>query len=281
MTKIETVPARPMASPSNLPLSISVITLNEGDNLERCLDSVSGLGSEIVIVDSGSTDRTCEIAARYQARVIHNDWPGHVAQKNVALDHCTQPWVLSLDADEALDETLRDAILRLFEGNPEYQGYQLNRLTWFLGDWMRHAWHPEWRLRLVCRDGARWAGMDPHDYLTAPGRHGRLDGYLVHYSFRDLAHHVAKMADYGRISGGQLIARGRHVRARHLLFSPIWRFIKVLFVKGGWRDGWRGVLIAYTTMMAGVLKYAFALEARRVSPPRNGKNSSESGKDLT
>jgi hypothetical protein len=158
---------------------------------------------------------------------------------------------------------LRMAIVGVIAGGLGFSGGQCTQSA--------HAWHPEWRLRLVRRELSQWEGMDPHDYLTVKGSTVRLSGYLLHYSFWDLAHHAYKTVDYGRISGGQLVARGKHVSGWKLLGSPLWRFFKVLVLKGGWRDGWRGVLVAYTTTMAGVLKYAFALEQDRVDPP-SGKD---------
>lgn len=246
-----------------LPLSVAVITLNEEENLDRCLASVAGLAREIVVVDSGSTDGTRRVAERYCARFIYNDWPGHVKQKNVALTSCGQPWVLSLDADEALDERLRSDIESLLAGKPTCEGYALNRLTWYLGDWIRHAWYPEWRLRLVRREGAEWTGTDPHDHLHVSGRIGRLEGHLLHYSYRDLRHHLQQTLHYGRISGLQVAARGKHIGLGKLLLSPLGRFMRILVLKGGWRDGWRGVLIAGSSMLAGFAKYAFAMERQR------------------
>ncbi len=250
----------------DLGLSVSIITLNEEDNLKKCLDSVAGLANEIIVVDSGSTDRTREVAAAHGAQFIHNDWPGHVVQKNVALSHCTQPWVLCLDADEALDEELRCEIITLLQGSPDCAGYAVNRLSWFLGDWIRHAWHPEWRLRLVRRENAKWGGMDPHDHLLVEGKTARLPGCLLHYSFRNLDHHLQKTLGYGRISGAELVKKNKRISMAKLIFSPFWRSFSVLFFKGGWRDGWRGWVVAYTSMLAGFAKYAYAMEAQRVKP---------------
>lgn len=250
--------------PLNLGLSVSIITLDEEVNLKRCLESVAGLANEIIVVDSGSTDRTREVALEYGAQFSHNDWPGHVAQKNHAFSLCTQPWVLCLDADEALDEELSQEIIKLLQGAPECSGYAVNRLSWFMGDWIRHAWHPEWRLRLVRREAARWGGMDPHDHLLVEGRTEKLAGCLLHYSFRNLDHHMQKTVGYGRISGAELVKRGKRISIAKLIFSPFWRSFTVLVIKGGWRDGWRGLVVAYTSMLAGFAKYAYAMEAQRV-----------------
>ena len=158
-------------APGPLPLSVAIVTLNEEANLPRLLESVRGLAAEIVVIDSGSTDRTEEIAREYGARFEHADWAGFITQKNHSLDACTQPWVLFLDADEALSPELAASLKELFANGctPEKEGYWLNRRTWYLGAWIWHTWHPEWRLRLLKRGAGRWGGMDPHDRLDCTG----------------------------------------------------------------------------------------------------------------
>lgn len=252
------------AETESLPLSVAIITLNEEANLERTLASLGGVAAEIVVVDSGSTDRTVEIAESHGAHVLHRDWPGHVAQKNRALEACSQPWVLALDADEPLSPELAEAIRGLFaQGEPALAGYWVNRRTWYLGDWLWHAWYPEWRLRLVRRERARWQGQDPHDYLTVDGKTGRLRGDLLHYSYEGVDDHFRRTIQYARISANALIADGKRFRWHKLLFSPWFRLLQSLVVKQAWRDGWRGWVIAYSSMLAGVLKYAFMLEHER------------------
>ena len=247
------------------PLACAVITRDEADNIGRCLASVAGLVREIVVVDSGSTDATRDIAREYGARVIERDWPGYAAQKQFAMDACDAPWLLSLDADEALDGPARAAIDALFArgGQPEADGYELNRLTWYLGDWVRHTWYPEWRLRLVRRDRAAWRDYNGHDYLAVDGEVARLGGHLLHYSYRNLEHHMQQSIRYARMSGLQLAQGDRRIPISKLFFSPLGRFIRLYLLKQGWRDGWRGVLLACSSVMSGLLKYAFALEARQ------------------
>jgi len=253
-----------------LPLSVAVITLNERDNLPRCLDSVAPLAGEIVVVDSGSTDGTVELATNYGARVLHRDWPGHVAQKNRALEACSEPWVLCLDADEPLSSELAENLRDLFSrGDPPLDGYLVNRRTFYLGDWIRHAWYPEWRLRLVRRSASpRWQGRDPHDFLTVQGRTARLRGDLLHYSYRDLEDHFTRTVRYARIGADELVRQGRPFRWYKLLLSPWARLVRSLVIKQSWRDGWRGVIIAGSSMFAAFLKYAFVLEAELASRRR-------------
>lgn len=250
---------------ARLPLACAVITRDEADNIGRCLASVVGLAREIVVVDSGSTDATRNIAREYGARVIERDWPGFAAQKQFAMDACDAPWLLSLDADEALDGPARAAIEALFAAGaqPAAAGYELNRLTWYLGDWVRYTWYPEWRLRLVRRDRAAWREYNGHDYLAVDGEAARLGGHLLHYTYRNLEHHMQQSIRYARMSAEKLAAGDRRIPVSKLFFSPLGRFIRLYIFKQGWRDGWRGFLLAFSSAMSAVLKYAFALEARQ------------------
>src|SRR5262249_13610616 len=123
-----------------LPLSLAIITCNEAQNLPRCLNSVGRLAAEIVVIDSGSTDNTAQIARQHQAHVEFAPWPGFLAQKNKALQRCSQPWVLCLDADEALSPQLAESLAKLFAADPPPRdGYWINRRTFYLGDWIWHA----------------------------------------------------------------------------------------------------------------------------------------------
>ena len=249
---------------NKLPLSVSIITLNEESNLDCCLQSVADLAAEIIIIDSGSTDQTAAIANRYGAFFHFNEWPGHVAQKNYALTRCTQPWVLSLDADEALDQTLQQAIQgKLAAGEPLADGYWVNRKTFYLNDWIRHAWYPEWRLRLVRKEIACWEGSDPHDHMKEPEKTGRLQGHLLHYSYKDLQDHLMTTIKYARIGAKADIEKGGGFKWHKLLFSPVFRFFRSLVIKQAWRDGWRGWIIAFSSMLSCFAKYAFIYEHER------------------
>lgn len=249
--------------PTKTSLSVAIITLNEESNLERCLQSVQGIADEILVIDSGSTDATQEIAARYGARFEFNAWPGHVAQKNLALERATHEWVLSLDADECLTPELAQEIQALLHSKEieSASGYQLNRRTFYLGDWVRHAWYPEWRLRLVKKHLARWEGTDPHDKLMVNGSEKKLkSGDFLHYSYRDLQHHFEVSLKYARIGAEAAYKKGKRFKAHKLFTSPLGRLFKFLFIKMAWRDGWRGWIILGSSMMTAFMKQAYLLE---------------------
>lgn len=246
-----------------LPLSLAVITFNEEKNLNRCLESAKGLVSEIVIVDSGSTDKTLQIAKENNALVYQNAWPGHVAQKNIALGKCTQPWVISLDADEAISKILRRSVINLFvQGEPDKDGYWVNRKNYYLGAWIEHAWFPEWRLRIAKREVACWEGGDPHDKLSVSGLTGKLSGDILHFSYVDFQDHINRTINYSKIGAQTMINRGKKFKWYKLVFSPWIRFYKSLIFKQAWRDGLRGWIIAYSSLLTCFAKYAFLLEAK-------------------
>ena len=253
---------------SRLPLSVAVITLNEEEHLPRCLASVRGLASEIVVVDSGSTDRTAEIARESGAVFLSEPWPGHVAQKNKALSACSQPFVLSLDADEEVSPDLAAALHQLFSDRlPGPDGFWINRRTFYLGQWIRHSWNPEWRVRLVRKERALWTGHDPHDRLEVQGNTERLAGDILHYSYADLQDHFSRTLLYAQISAETLQRNGKSCRWYHLVFSPWLSFLKKLALRSAWRDGWRGWIISVVTFFGVFAKYAFRLEMQLKSQP--------------
>jgi glycosyltransferase involved in cell wall biosynthesis len=248
---------------SKLPLSVAIIAYNEEARLPRCLQSVQAIAGEIVVVDDGSKDRTVEIAEQHGARVIKHEWLGYVGQKNFAWEQCREPWVLSIDADEVLTPELAASIERTLQGEELLDGYALNRRTFYLGDWIWHAWYPEWRPRLARREKARWKGVDPHDYLDVQGRVGKLEGDLLHYSYKDLQDHLKRTLDYARIGAEGDIQAGKRFRWHKLVFSPWVRFWRCILVKQAWRDGWRGWIIASSALIAATAKYAFIYEHER------------------
>ena len=246
-----------------MPLSVAIITLDEEHNLPRCLESVRALATEIVIVDSGSNDKTVEISKQFGAIFEFQPWQGHVAQKNMALRRCKQPWVLCLDADEALSPELTDSIRKLFaSGEPRMDGFAVNRRAFYLGRWIWHSWYPEWHLRLARKSLAAWSGLDPHDKLEVEGLTARLDGDLLHYPFRDLQDHLQRTIRYARIMADSYERAGKPFRWYRLVFSPWLAFFKRLVLKQAWRDGWRGWVISFASLLNAFAKHAFLLEKR-------------------
>jgi glycosyltransferase involved in cell wall biosynthesis len=237
-------------------LSVTVIAKNEERNIARCLESAP-FADEIVVVDCGSADRTVEIAARYTGRVIHHDWEGHVKQKQFAADAAAHDWILSLDADEVVSEPLRAAIEKLKLAEPDGDAYRVCRRVFYLGKWIGHAgWYPDRRIRLFDRRRARWGGIDPHDEVLCDGRVRDLAGDLLHYSYRDLSHHLKQIDSYTTIMSRRYWENGRRANLADLLFRPPFAFFKSFVLQRGFLDGWRGLVIASLAAHYDLAKYA-------------------------
>jgi glycosyltransferase involved in cell wall biosynthesis len=256
-------------------LSVCIITLNEQDNLPRCLQSVQGLAAHVVVVDSISTDDTQRIAREAGADVIERPFAGHVDQKQFALEQAREDWVLCLDADEWLDDELREAIAAIVSADAPGDGsaYELNRRSRYLGAWIDHCgWSPEWRLRLVRRGKARWTGTDPHDRLEADGAVARLPGRLNHRPYRDLADHLGTINRYTDIMVQRRLESDRATPPFALVLRPPARFLKMYVLRAGFLDGWRGFVASAMGAFYVFLKYAKLRVAReRTDPPPTGR----------
>ena len=225
-------------------LTLAVITLNEVDRLEACLRSVP-FADEILVLDSGSTDGTLELARDLGARVVSTDWPGHVAQKNRALEMAAGDWVLSLDADERLSERAAQAVQRALAAPGDRAGFGFHRCSRWQGRFIRHGrWYPDRKLRLVRRGQGRWGGDDPHDTLQIDGPVTWLDADILHDPYRSYADHLGTIARYTSISARSLHGRGVRARWIDLLFRPPLHFVDALLLRVGFLDGWRGVALA-------------------------------------
>lgn len=263
-----------------MPLSVAIVCKNNEATIGRTLESVAGLASEIVAVDSGSTDGTIALLEKHNARIIRTDWRGYVATKQMALDACTQDWVLALDSDESLEPALRADVERVIgDPDPEAIGYRVNRRVWYRDQPLRYAWQPEWRLRLIQRGMARWTGLDPHDQLTpdeaaieAAARSGRegppcqifdLKGHLRHDSIGTFADFLAKQAGHARLMARSMHAEGQRGSYAKLITSPAGAFLKQIVLKQAWRDGYPGWLAAASTAAGALMKHAVLIELGR------------------
>jgi len=249
-------------------ISVCIITFNEEQDIRACLESVRWAG-EIVVVDSFSADRTVEIAREYTARVIQRGWPGHVEQKNFALQQATGDWILSLDADERVSPELAVEIQEVIRraDRPEV-GYAVPRKTFYLGGWVMHGgWYPSRRLRLVRRGRAKWSGVNPHDHLYADGPTGNLKGDLYHFTYRDIADHLKTIDSFTTISAREMFQAGRKHPLLHMFFHPIGKFLKMYFLRLGFLDGAAGFILAVLSGYYVFLKYAKLWEKYRQARP--------------
>lgn len=249
-------------------LSVVVITLNEEKNLERCLRSVLAIADEMVVVDSYSTDRTAEIARSLGAKVVLHAFEGHIEQKNFAITQAGFRHVLSLDADEWLDE---DAIksIREIKQNWDADGYVFNRLNNYCGKWIRHgAWFPDRKLRLWDSAKGKWKGLNPHDeFVMNPGSSVKpVKGSILHQSYRTVEEHEQKTMYFSGLASKAYFRSGKRSGWLNLLFSPAFRFIRDYFFKLGFLDGVFGFHIARLTAREVYLKYAQLRQLQRDRP---------------
>lgn len=239
-------------------ISATIITYNEERNLPRAIESLRCC-DEILVVDSGSTDRTMAIAERFGARVTEANWRGYAGQKNYASDQATYDWVLSIDADEALSEDLEAEIWQLKKNGPTYDAYTLPRLAQYLGKWILYSgWYPDRKIRLFDRRKACWVGDYVHESVKVTGTVGALKGNLLHYTCGSLTEHLKTMDRYTTLAAEELAARKKPIGLRQLLLDPIWTFFKTYILQRGFLDGLEGLTIAYMAALYTFLKYAKA-----------------------
>lgn len=248
---------------SKLPLSVSIISFNEEEDLPKTLKSIEDIASEIILVDSHSKDKTREIALEFGAKVFVEDWKGHVAQKNSALSKCTQEWILSLDCDEVVTEELKEEIIHVLR-NPSADGYLINRRTVYLGKPLKYTWQPDLKLRLVRRGASpSFIGYDPHDSLKIEGKVERLKGEILHYSYKDIYDHFTKVVNYSRIAATSYRKMGKRFKYVNLFFNPFYAFMKEFFLKKAFLDGIRGLIVASSESYYTFLKYLYLWEEER------------------
>lgn len=225
-------------------LSLVVIAKNEADRLADCLASVP-FAAEKIVLDSGSEDGTAEVAAAWGARVVHTDWPGHVAQKNRALSEAAQPWTLSLDADERLSPQAAAELQAALASPGDAAGFSFPRCSHWLGHPIRHGrWYPDRKLRVVRRGLGRWVGDDPHDRLIVDGPVTRLGGDIVHLPYRDFSEHLRTIDRYTAIHARSLRARGVHAGWWDVALRPPLHFLDAYLLRRGFLDGIPGLAVA-------------------------------------
>ena len=249
-------------------LTVTVITHNEADHIAAALDSVAW-ADEIIVVDSGSTDGTAEIARGRATRVITREWPGYSAQKNFAAEQASHDWVLSMDADERVTPPLADEIRALLARGPGLKGYRIRRVSFYLGQWVRSTdWFPDFQLRLYDRRAGRWNGMKIHEsFRLAEGAPGRLRGELEHYAYRDISHHIQKINAYTTLISEQYYEEGRRTSVVMLALHSSFAFFRNYVLRAGVKDGRVGLIVSVLNSYYVFLKLAKLWERQRHSPP--------------
>lgn len=246
-------------------ISATIITLNEERNVARAIESLRCC-DEIVVVDSGSTDRTVEIAEKLGARVVECPWLGYAAQKNYASAQASHDWILSIDADESLSEALEAEIWHIKKAGTGFDAYTMPRLAQYLGRWILHSgWFPDRKIRLFDRRKAKWEGDYVHESVSVQGKVGHFESNLLHFTCDSLSEHLRTLDRYTTLAAEQIVDSRQEIGWHKLVLNPLWTFFNTYFLKRGFLDGVEGLCIAYMAAFYNFLKYA---KARFMRPGR-------------
>jgi glycosyltransferase involved in cell wall biosynthesis len=223
----------------------------------RCCD-------QVVVLDSGSIDRTVELATNLGATVIEQSWPGYANQKNRAAERADHDWILSLDADEALSEALEGEIWNLKKRGPDCDAYTMPRLAQYMGRWILHGgWYPDRKVRLYNRNKAKWVGDFVHESVKVDGRIGHFESNLLHFTCESFSEHLRTLDRYTTLAAEELVARNTKITLGRMILDPAWTFVRSYVLQRGFLDGLEGLTIAHMAAIYTYLKYA---KARNMSP---------------
>jgi glycosyltransferase involved in cell wall biosynthesis len=238
-------------------LSAIIITRNEAHNLHDCLQSLQGWVDEIIVVDSHSTDDTVAIAQQHGAKVSQpSDWPGFGPQKNRALDLATCDWVLSIDADERVTPELATEIKQVLRASTDNVAYQMPRLSWYCGKFIRHAgWQPDNVLRLFQRGTARFSDDLVHERVVTDQPVVTVKNHLLHYSYRNFSQVLSKVDAYSTASAKQAYARGKRSSVAGALGHGTWAFFRTYVIRAGFLDGAHGLALSISNAETSYYKY--------------------------
>ena len=261
-------------------LSVAIITYNEESNIRRTLESVTW-ADEIVVVDSGSTDRTVEICRSYTEKVFHQDWLGFAKQKNLAIDKTSGDWVLSLDADEPLESGLAGEIRTILSSLHPYDGYRVPRKTFFLGKQVRHGgWYPDYNLRLFRKDKGRFEERSVHEAVRVQGSLGKTRHAIEHYAYHDLASYLSSINKYSSLAVDVMKEKGISgfkTSWVNILMRPVLTFVFKFIFRLGFLDGKHGLVLNLFHSYYVFAKYAKAWEYK-IHGPGSGDSGHEDRK---
>ena len=239
-----------------MPVTATVITLNEAAHIQACVAALAW-ADEVIVVDSGSTDGTADLARAAGARVIEREWPGYSAQKDFAAAQALHDWIVSVDADERVTPELAAEIRTAVAQPGQHVGFRVPRITFHLGRWIRTTdWYPDSQLRVYDRRHAGWKQRRVHESVTARGPVGQPTHDLQHYAYRDLAHHHETMQRYTTLAAQQMYEDGRRASVFALLLHPPAAFLRNYVLKRGFMHGAPGLIISVMYAHYVFLKFA-------------------------
>ncbi len=248
-------------------LSVVVITHNEEKNIVACLESAR-FATEIVVLDSGSTDRTVELARQFTDRVLSVAWEGFGRTKNRAVAAASQPWVYVLDADERLTPELRQEIEAVVAADGPLDGYRVPRRNFFCGRPIKHlGWYPDYSIRLFRKDKGRFVEREVHESVQVQGQVGTLRHPMLHYTYESLSDFLQRLDRYSTLAARELVKQGKKPRWGELLWRPLLTFVKLYILKAGFLDGRDGYTLAFLYSTYTLVKYAKARELREQPEP--------------
>jgi glycosyltransferase involved in cell wall biosynthesis len=245
-------------------ISACVISFNEEKKIEDCLKSLQPVVDEIIVVDSLSTDNTLEIAAKYTDKIYEQKFLGHVEQKNLAVSKASHDWILSLDCDERLSTQLQDSIKYIKGDLSLHDAYKMPRKTFYVYRWLNHCWYPDKKVRLFDKNKARWGGTNPHDKVIVNSNNVQeLKGDILHYSFDSISAHIQTLDKFTEIGAQEIIKKGKKVSVWSPLLHAKWTFIRMYVVRGGFLDGFAGLVASILSFMHAFVKYSKVLFYQR------------------
>lgn len=238
-------------------LTVSIITLNEERNLARTLESVKSFADEIVIVDSGSTDKTEEIAKNFNAKFYFQKWLGYGLQRNKAIDLATSEWVLNIDADEEISPDLACEIKKIKENkNSQYEVYKINFMSVCFGKKIKYGgWSNSYRIRLFKKSAGRFNKNNVHEEFICKGEVGKIKQYIYHHSYSDLADYFEKFNKYTTLGAIEYYKKNKKANLFSIVFSPVFKFLRMYVFRLGFLDGLEGFLLATTSSLYTMVKY--------------------------
>lgn len=253
-------------------LSVVIITRNEEANILRCIQSVK-LADEIIVIDSGSTDRTIEIAKNNGAEVYSKSWAGYGPAKQEGVNRANGEWILSLDADEILTSELAKEITETINNAYSYSGYHVKRKTNFLGKWIYHCgWYPDYILRLFKKSDGNFDNSLVHEKVVVNGKTGYLNGELLHYCYNNLEQYFDKFNAYTTMGAEKALEQGKRIGLFGFIVKPPVTFFKHYIFKLGFLDGIEGLMISALSAAAVFVKYAKLRELVRRGVTKKVKN---------